>query len=95
MQKAAEAFEFKYHEQRVQVQPKLIGRDWVYALYFEDGRSPLIITQAKADHGGKFWTSLPEGRLAEAEELGAYVARFESNLPAAKQQSSAPLRLFE
>lgn len=95
MQKTAEPFEFRYHEQRIRVQPKLVGRDWVYALYFEDGRSPLVITQARADHGAKFWTSLPEGRLAEAEEFGDYVAHFESNCPSVKQQYSAPLRLFE
>ena len=95
MQKAAEPFEFRYHEQRIQVQPKLVGRDWVYALYFQDGRLPLVISQAKADHGGRFWTSLPEGRLAEAEEFGAFVAHFESNLPSVKQLSSEPLRLFE
>ena len=95
MQKSADPFEFDYHGQGIQVQPRLVVRDWVYALYFEDGRSPLIITQAKANHGGKFWTSLPEGRLAEAEALGAYVASFELNQVSSKQPTSEPLRLFE
>lgn len=95
MQKAEKPFEFTYYGQRIQVHPKQVNRDWVYALYFEDRRTPLVIAQAKADDGTKFWTSLPEGRQAEAEELGAYVARFESNLASTKQQSSLPLRLFE
>ena len=37
MQKTADPFEFDYHGQRVQVRPRLVGRDLVYALYFEDG----------------------------------------------------------
>lgn len=95
MQKASEPFEFSYQGQRIQVRPRLVGRDWVYALYFEDGRAPLIITHAKANHGAKFWTSLPEGRLAEAEEMGAYVASFALNQVSSKQPASEPLRLFE
>lgn len=95
MQKSADPFEFDYHGQMIQVQPRLVRRDWVYALYFEDGRPPLVITQAKANHGGKFWTSLPEGRLAEAEALGVYVERIALNQPSSKQPTSEPLRLFE
>ena len=95
MQKTADPFEFDYHGQRVQVRPRLVGLDLVYALYFEDGRPPLIITQAKANHGDKFWTSLPEGRLAEAEALGVFVERIALNQPSSKQPTSEPLRLFE
>lgn len=37
---------------------------------------PLVIAVAKSADGGKFWTSVPEGRQAEAEAVGKLVATY-------------------
>lgn len=94
MQKAGERYTFSYQGQSVRVQPKKVGRDLVYALYFEDGRQPLVLTLAKANEGGTFWTSLPEGRQQEAEVFGPLVASY---MPKDEKVAvvSKPLLLFE
>jgi hypothetical protein len=34
---------------------------------------PLFLTQTKNDKGQTFWTSIPEGRMALAAEIGAII----------------------
>lgn len=94
MQKAVERFTFSHEGQIVQVHPKKVGRDIVYALYFEDGRNPLVLTLAKANEGGKFWTSLPEGRQPEADVFGPLVAAYKPKAEKVEMVSN-PSRLFE
>lgn len=36
-------------------------------------KSPLFITRATNDNGKRFWTSVPEGRQAEAEAIGPLI----------------------
>lgn len=94
MQKAGERFSFYYQGQSVQVQPRKVGRDLVYALYFEDGRPPLVLTLAKANEGGTFWTSLPEGRQPEAEVFGPILDSYKPKDEKVKVVSK-PLQLFD
>ena len=94
MQKAGERFTFSHQGQIVEVHPKKVGRDIVYALYFEDGRQPLVLTLAKANEGGKFWTSLPEGRQPEADVFGPLLAAYKPKAEKVEMVSN-PLRLFE
>ncbi len=96
MQKGSERYSFSYQGQTVQVQPKKVGRDLVYALYFEDGRQPLVLTLAKANEGGTFWTSLPEGRQPEAEIFGPLLASCKPKNEKVKAAiASKPLQLFD
>nr|WP_294991432.1 hypothetical protein [uncultured Sediminibacterium sp.] len=98
MQKEGERFTFSHQGQTVQVYQKKVGRDIVYALYFQDGRQPLVLTLAKANEGGKFWTSVPEGRQAEAEVFGPLLASYrpkEEKLLKPEEVVTKPLLLFE
>lgn len=98
MQKASERYSFSYQGQTIAVHPKKVGRDLVYALYFEDGRLPLVLTLAKTNEGGSFWTSLPEGRQPEAEVFGPLVELYQpvSKLPVIPTKPSVkPLSLFD
>jgi hypothetical protein len=36
-------------------------------------KTPLFITRAAKEGGGKFWTSVPEGRQSEAEAIGPLI----------------------
>lgn len=94
MQNAGERFTFSHQGQIVRVHPKKVGRDIVYALYFEDGRQPLVLTLAEANEGGKFWTSLPEGRQPEADVFGPLVAAYKPKAEKVDMVSNPP-RLFE
>jgi hypothetical protein len=51
----------------------------VFHIVFSDKRKPLNITIAENSDGEKFWTSTPEGRQSEAEQLGKLVANFIRN----------------
>jgi hypothetical protein len=98
MQKAVEKYSFSYQGQTIQVHPKKVGRDLVYALYFEDGRQPLVLTLAKANEGGTFWTCLPEGRQPEAEVFGPLVTSYmpkEEKISGKVEVVFKPLLLFE
>jgi hypothetical protein len=48
----------------------------VFHIIFSDKRKPLNITIAENSDGEKFWTSTPEGRQTEAEQLGKLVANY-------------------
>lgn len=48
------------------------GRAVLYLALFKD-RGKLFITKAKDFEGGTFWTSIPEGQLDLAEEIGALI----------------------
>jgi len=48
----------------------------VFHIAFADKRKPLVITVAEAPGGNKWWTSVPQGRQKEAEEVGKLVANY-------------------
>ena len=48
----------------------LLGSTDLFRITFGDNRKPLVITMAKKESGRDFWTSIPEGRQREAEEIG-------------------------
>lgn len=48
----------------------------IYRIEYQHGkRQPVMITQARHGDGGKFWTSIPEGRQKEAEFWGPLIER--------------------
>lgn len=51
---------------------KVAGAE-VYRVVFPDNRPPLIVTIAEKRNGKPFWTSIPEGRQEEAEEIGPLI----------------------
>jgi len=50
-----------------------------YHVVFSSKREPIIITAAKHADGAKFWTSIPEGRQKEAEEVGKLINKYLKN----------------
>jgi hypothetical protein len=51
----------------------------VFHVLFSDKRKPLNITIAENSVNEKFWTSTPEGRQSEAEQIGKLVASYIRN----------------
>jgi hypothetical protein len=48
----------------------------VFHAYFSDNRKPLAITVGLGLRDQKFWTSIPQGRQAEAEQIGKLIAEY-------------------
>lgn len=48
----------------------------VFYIQFMDGKKPLTITVGRINKDQKFWTSIPEGRQEEAEEVGKLIAAY-------------------
>ena len=60
----------------ISVSEHRINNTAVFHILFSDKRKPLNITIAENSDGEKFWTSTPEGRQSEAEEIGKLVANY-------------------
>lgn len=70
------SFDIVVGEQAAQVTIHKIKSAKVFHLVFAARRPSLNITVATNDDGGKFWTSVPEGRQEEAELAGKAVAAY-------------------
>ena len=70
------SFDIVVGEQAAQVTIHKIKSAKVFHLVFAARRPSLNITVATDDDGGKFWTSVPEGRQEEAELAGKAVAAY-------------------
>ena len=67
--------EFKGETLRVQ-RVDMPGAGIIYRVLFPGRRPPLILTRADRFQADRFWTSLPQGRQKEAEEIGPLIAEF-------------------
>lgn len=65
-------FTIEYKEMTCKVVQYDVQGSTVFMITFADQTPTLLITRAEGP-GGKFWTSLPEGRQEEAEEAGEQV----------------------
>jgi len=66
-------FEIQYRSTNVRVTEHGIANKRVFHVEL---LKPLTITVAEDRNEKKFWTSLPEGRQEEAEEIGKLIANF-------------------
>jgi hypothetical protein len=70
-------FEIEYKGGKIKVQRhRMGGYTTVFRIGFSNGRSPLVITRATGEHIGRHWTSIPEGRLSEAQEIGPLIEQY-------------------
>lgn len=57
----------------LKVTPRKAGGSTVFVIQFPDGNQPLAITKASGEKRPIFWTSIPEGRQKEAEQIGPMI----------------------
>ena len=67
------AFEIEYNGTSVQVTEHSVGEQQVFRVAFERPLQPLVITHAEDRFQRMFWTSIPQGRQKEAEEIGRLI----------------------
>jgi hypothetical protein len=65
-------FTVEYQNNQVQVAEHSIKDKRVFHITL---KKPLVITVAYDRQDNKFWTSIPEGRQEEAEEIGRLIAQ--------------------
>lgn len=75
MKKAPANFELDFNGGKIKIEEHTIAERTIYRILFSDKRSPLIITIATNIYDSHFWTSIPEGRQPEAEEIGALISK--------------------
>lgn len=67
-------FEIEYQGKPVKVAEHEIKDKRVFHIDFNDWKKPLVIAVGLNRFEEKFWTSIPEGRQQEAEEVGKLIA---------------------
>jgi hypothetical protein len=63
----------EYKGVKINVRKHVIHAVEVYRVVFADGRPPMTITEAQKNSRRTFWTSIPEGRQQEAEDIGELI----------------------
>ena len=69
-------FQIICRNKELAIVPKKVGGDWVYIVRFPNPTPILMLTNASKEKGGHFWTSVPEGRQSEAEQIGPMITEY-------------------
>ncbi len=76
MESREDIFELNFKGGKIRVQRHLVSNQTVYRIVFSNKRIPLVITWALTENAAHWWTSIPEGRQREAEEIGPLIADY-------------------
>jgi hypothetical protein len=69
-------FQLEFNGEKIDVRRHYIGAQVIFRIMFENKKPPLVVTRAQHANAHKFWTSIPEGRQKEAEEIGALISEY-------------------
>jgi hypothetical protein len=69
-------FDIEYKGLTAKVQQIGYDENRIFNITFSDNRKPLVITVSVKRDGTKWWTSVPQGRQIEAEEVGKLIAMY-------------------
>lgn len=77
-------FSIQVGQLSLHVRPRKVGGAMVFVVHFPDQRQPLALTKATGENRPVFWTSIPEGRQKEAEEIGPFITAYYQSQVAGK-----------
>jgi hypothetical protein len=69
-------FSLEYKGQHLKIEKATIKDQVVFHVTFIDETKPLVIGRIMNFHEKKIWTSFPEGRQKEAEEIGLLIVNY-------------------
>ena len=69
-------FVLNFNDGKINVQKHSVGGQTIFKVDFSDKRKPLVLTRAMHANTNRFWTSIPEGRQKEAEEVGKLISEY-------------------
>ncbi len=67
-------FEVEIHGRKIGVSEHELAARRIFHIDFKGWKDPLVITVGLGFRDQKFWTSIPQGRQAEAEKVGKLIA---------------------
>ena len=70
---ADSALQLVYNGIAIEVKRHRVNATDIYRVIFADKRPPLVMTIAEKRNGKTFWTSIPEGRQTEAEDIARLI----------------------
>ncbi len=76
MEKTEEFFELVYNNHTVHLQKATVQQQVVFRITFTDKTPALFIGRITNIHGQKIWSSFPECRMKEAQEIGALIVEW-------------------
>ncbi|HEY8658716.1 MAG TPA: hypothetical protein VIL78_06750 [Hanamia sp.] len=76
MGNSLDTFESDFKDGKIRVQRYFVSHQIIYRVIFSDNRSPLVVTRAFTDSAVHWWTSIPEGRQREAEEIVQLIEKY-------------------
>lgn len=79
MREVEPPFEIEYKGSVTKVTEAEIRSRRIFHIQYTDDKKPLTVTIGRDNKDVKFWTSIPEGRQEEAEEVGKLIAEYIRN----------------
>ena len=70
-----EKFNIDYKNNSATVEVLSIAGQTIYRVVFAN-RNALILTRATNSNAARFWTSIPEGKMEMAEEVGVLIEQY-------------------
>ena len=67
-------FEVEMEGRQISIAEHQVGPKRIFHIDFKGWKKPLVITVGLGLRDQKFWTSIPQGRQAEAEQIGKLIA---------------------
>ena len=76
MEISQDMFELNFKGGMIRIHRHSVASQTIYRVIFSNKRSPLVVTRVFTDNASHWWTSIPEGRQREAEEIGPLIADY-------------------
>ena len=76
MENNPDIFELDFNGGKIRVQRHFVANQTIYRVVFTDKRAALVVTRALNENAASWWTSIPEGRQKEANEIGPLIAEY-------------------
>lgn len=69
-------FELQVNSVTLRVERLNLPGHVAFRVVFSSARQPLVVARATNADAARFWTSIPEGRQKEAEEVGKLIQEY-------------------
>ncbi|WP_316819122.1 hypothetical protein [Pedobacter nyackensis] len=69
-------FDLEWEGNSIKVSEHELAGKRIFHIHFNDDKKPLVITVGLGLGDQKFWTSIPQGRQSEAEQIGKLIAAY-------------------
>lgn len=76
MENNPDIFDLDFKGGKIRVQRHFVANQTIYRIVFADKRPALVVTRALNENAARWWTSIPEGRQKEANEIGPLIAEY-------------------